>query len=396
MDIKTENTFTKTCDMELFLHVQKRAEKANARAEKNGLTGRIVVTHEPAGVRYRQLFYRDQDGHLQTLLDSAGNPATEPVERVTVSVTLSGEFTIGDFTPVCFVEFEGDEFLPIFNTVLEGVERHRDVSPNHCDHCNHTVARRSIWVVQDTDGVQYHVGSTCIADYLGVEGEFVLDLHRTIAEFGAEFDMTDEDDEFEFRVVDRSDSLHAFVACAITACAMNGYQKKGSALPTVEHAMSIPLDETMSDASQWAEIAINHWANIVPSNDFERNLHTIATAGTFKLAKHAGLAAYMGEGFRREFVKWVNLCNAKEERSAIPAELHDTRTEINGTVISTALKVTAYGEVEKMRVEDERGFIVYGTNFNDAQQGDSVRFVAKIAISDKDNTFGFFTRPKAL
>jgi hypothetical protein len=399
--METTQTFTKTCDLELFNNVLSRTTKANARAAKNGLTGRIDITSEEAAPRHVELWYRDADGRKQPLMIDPVTPATRLVERCTVTITLQGEFTIGDFTPVCHVEFEGEShdyenWVPVYRPVGD-IERQREVSNTDCDHCNNPVQRRSIWIVQDTDGVQYHIGSTCVADYLGVDGEHVLDLHKTYAEMGAEFDNSvEDDDEWDTGKVEIKDNLQMFVAAAITACSQDGYQKKGSDMPTVESAATMKMKDMMTDAYEWAAYAIQHWASITPQNDFERNLHTIATADIFKISKHAGLAAYMGEGFRREFVKFVNLCNAKAERSEIPAELNDTRTEINGTVISTATKMTDFGEIEKMRVEDSRGFIVYGTNFNDAAIGDTVKFIARICTSDKDETFGFFTRPKAV
>ena len=85
---------------------------------------------------------------------------------------------------------------------------------------------------------------------------------------------------------------------------------------------------------------------------------------------------------------------AKAERTAVPVT--SDRIEIAGTITRSYERETDYGVQYKMIVLDDRGFQVCGTqpaSIEDAEVGDRVKFVAKISVSDRDNTFGFFTRP---
>lgn len=85
---------------------------------------------------------------------------------------------------------------------------------------------------------------------------------------------------------------------------------------------------------------------------------------------------------------------------------------IEGEVIKVAEKEGFYGVEIKMTVKDDRGFLVWGTRpeslsghwgsddegmlwLPGAEKGARVRFVANIEdVSDKDESFGFFKRPR--
>lgn len=81
------------------------------------------------------------------------------------------------------------------------------------------------------------------------------------------------------------------------------------------------------------------------------------------------------------------------------------RVEITGVVKAVKLQVGEFGDTWKILVQDDRGFVVYGTAakafrwFNTdgpiINSGDRVRFTATVEASKDDNTFGFFKRPTA-
>lgn len=74
------------------------------------------------------------------------------------------------------------------------------------------------------------------------------------------------------------------------------------------------------------------------------------------------------------------------------------RVQITGTILGTKMVESDYGLTEKMLVEDDRGFKVYGTvpssiySSGDVK-GMKVTFSAKVEPSNNDAFFGFFSRP---
>ena len=96
---------------------------------------------------------------------------------------------------------------------------------------------------------------------------------------------------------------------------------------------------------------------------------------------------------------------AKAEREAadaefppIPVPLTDARVKVSGTVIWTGTKKSIYGTAYKMIVRVVRptgAFKLYGTEPSglDPEVGDEVEFMARIERGDRDEDFGFFSRP---
>jgi hypothetical protein len=66
-------------------------------------------------------------------------------------------------------------------------------------------------------------------------------------------------------------------------------------------------------------------------------------------------------------------------------------------VLSVKWQENDFGGREVMTVKDDRGFLVWGSTphaIDSVQKGDRVRFVANVERSDRDETFGFFKRPR--
>ncbi len=70
--------------------------------------------------------------------------------------------------------------------------------------------------------------------------------------------------------------------------------------------------------------------------------------------------------------------------------------QISGEVVNTSVKETAYGTRFVMIVLDDRGFKVWGSQPGavEVNEGDRISFVANVERSDRDETFGFFKRPR--
>lgn len=119
-------------------------------------------------------------------------------------------------------------------------------------------------------------------------------------------------------------------------------------------------------------------------------------ARRYELSDKAGAALTDAvERIVREDAVRAEAAAAKAER-ARPVEVGNG-LEIEAKVISTKLKYNAYGETLKMLVEVDGGaYRLWGTvpRALDVTAGDMVRFVANVEVSDDDENFGFFSRPR--
>ena len=103
---------------------------------------------------------------------------------------------------------------------------------------------------------------------------------------------------------------------------------------------------------------------------------------------------------RRKYLNQIEK-SAKEFTGKIPSELENGRATIEGEIVSMKMKDTAYGQTLKIMLKcgnAENGFWkLYGTmpiiQEEEADVGASIRFDAKVKISDNDSSFGFFSRP---
>lgn len=82
--------------------------------------------------------------------------------------------------------------------------------------------------------------------------------------------------------------------------------------------------------------------------------------------------------------------------TAIPEELNDVRSTFRGEVVCVKEDYNDYGIVYKMLVIDERNFKIWSTRprtEDGIERGDTVEFDGKLKISDRDEKFGFISRP---
>ncbi len=86
---------------------------------------------------------------------------------------------------------------------------------------------------------------------------------------------------------------------------------------------------------------------------------------------------------------------AKEAKHANAQVVPEGRTTVRGVVLSVKYDQGPFQQT-KILVEDDRGFKVYGTKpaaFYGEVKGRRVEFDAKLERSDRDDKFGFFSRP---
>jgi hypothetical protein len=88
---------------------------------------------------------------------------------------------------------------------------------------------------------------------------------------------------------------------------------------------------------------------------------------------------------------------ALEMANAKPVPVVEGRVTVTGEVLSLKEQESMYGIVTKMLVKNADGWKVWGTVpaaiMGEVERGSVVEFAAKVQKSDKDEFFGFFSRP---
>jgi hypothetical protein len=134
-----------------------KINKINARAEKRGFTGRIVVEGIPTEIERESRF---------------GFKTTELVYMTTLTGNAP---SYAGWTLKASLEWDANAGL-IVRTVpgIESIDRSKCVE-GHCDHCNIDRYRKATYVVEnDSTGEVLQVGSTCIKDFLGWDSSVVF------------------------------------------------------------------------------------------------------------------------------------------------------------------------------------------------------------------------------
>ena len=162
------------------------------------------------------------------------------------------------------------------------------------------------------------------------------------------------------------------------------------------------INERDQDADRNVARAAMEWIASVDAsgNDYLMNLKALVLKAEWT-AKDAGLGASLIRAYQREMGKIAErqareAADAERKATAEPVP-HNERIEVTGIVASTDTRQNDYGVRHIWTVETDRGFKLWGTIpkalVGDAKVGDTVRFTAKLERSDRDETFGFYSRP---
>ena len=273
-----------------------------------------------------------------------------------------------------------------------------EVDMMRCDHCGRRTHRNKVvFVKSDADEIK-QVGGSCSKDFLGhdpfwatclieaVDGD--VDAHS----FRGELDFATEvviSAAIEASRIGFIKSFETNSTKAIMTAMLNGTFDNDDRFKHERDAL-----EQSAPASITARQVLDYM--LEQTGDFGDNMRRIAESKTVG-RKAFGIIAYAPSGLikqqQKAQAKQVEE-QAKAERTAVPVT--SDRIEIAGTITRSYERFTDYGVQYKMIVLDDRGFQVCGTqpaSIEDAEVGDRVTFVAKVTVSDRDNTFGFFNRP---
>lgn len=383
----------------MFLHkLVERVEQYNADMSKRGIDAKVEFDVTDA--------LRNKG--IRTSIKSFGGAEVDVVE---VTLTLTGDAKIGDYTLIGMaeaglvqqrVEYVDDADKANFTyRSFSDVDLVDDIDPARCDACGEKRNRNSIIVVADADGNQLHLGGNCVKDYLGHS----IDGLTSWTFFGNILDI--EEEEYVRYCSDGLYSTSYILELAAVEIARRGYNKADKGNDSTKHRVlqqhflgrtdreKSDLDPELLQDIIWDMI---EWAsNLEASNDFEKSIRDIGRS--YRLdEKLVGIACYIPVAYEREVERFNRLV---EQAATVKPLTQEGRMTIEGTIEWCGWKDTNYGSQMKMRVKDARGFIVYGTMpapFVDAnlEVGCNVKFDATVTKSKTEEHFGFFNRPKVM
>lgn len=272
----TSTTQTVTLTPAEYAATKAKIAKINARAAKRGFTGHFDVSGN-----FVTKTTRDQFGFSRT------------VQEVETTITgTAPKYQGWEFQ--ARVERVGESFVV---SAVPGIEVSREgITPGECDHCGQHRSRKATYVVvNETTGERRQVGSTCIKDFLGWDGNVVwIDPMKEVSE-----DWDSNGPEFY--------SVETVIAYAWAATKVFGWVPAGRENSTADRVRvltgvyRIPQGQEREyrQVQEFAAQAQEHAAEIVKwvaSDDFSGNSGyvenlKVVCAAEFVESKHFGLLA---------------------------------------------------------------------------------------------------------
>ena len=322
---------------------------------------------------------------------------------------------------IIYAQAAGDKAIP---------ERYQNLKKLVCEHCNTRRYRKNVFLVQHESGEYKIVARNCLKDYMGhLAPEQMVHWFKMIRTI----DHLNEADELTETL--QYDDLYYSLVSDLTWVA-SIVEKKGwlgvgkwnednpvdplssqnviSAMsdikPTAYHLRFVtggePTDpderrryhrdrENFNPSDEHREIAektIELVRSSQQRNEYINKLQQVVEQGHVSDKNRNLFASAITVWMRAEREKE----NAKR-KAHIPA-LEAGKQTITGKIVKREVRICDYtnDEVTKVTIEDESGRRVWGTLarfIEEAQKGDTVTFTATVKVSDRDATFGFYSRP---
>lgn len=362
--------------------IQGRVDRINRRAEKLGLEG-VTLEVGPETTRTEL----GEDGLTERVYHEV------EVEVVGPTVMLAG------WTFLASIDHNEGLVATAPHVEADGFRAY--VEEARCDHCHTNRDRSRTYVLEHEDGSRVQVGSTCINDFLGHKVSlWVMEAAGTLDDdleswgsgegnLGLESYLTVVAGVIRsYGWVSRSKARESF---DLTSTADDAMQYIATHRSDVREAI-VPGAATDKD-TEVARAAIEWALSIEADNDYLYNLQTVAGNG-YVTHRSMGIAASMVAAYRRTLEQEAE--RQAEQENSEPVPVTEDRIVVTGTITKLDARENAYGTRYVMVVKDRRGFALWGTQpskLSTARLGDVVTFTARVERSDRDDYFGFFSRP---
>ena len=323
-----------------------------------------------------------------------------------------------DGKQIVYMQAAGDKAIP---------ERYQNLKKLVCEHCNTSRSRKNSFLLQHESGEHKIVARNCLKDYMGhlAPEQMVhwFKMIRTIDDLNEVDEQRESQDDLYYSLVSDLTWVASIVEkkgwLGVDKWKANIQQMDDAAIsvmsktkPTAYHLRFVtgpqPLDNSAGQATKWrsdradfkpsdkhreiAEKTIELVRSSQQRNEYINKLQQVVEQGHVSDKNRNLFASAITVWMRAEREKE----NAKR-KAHIPA-LEAGKQTITGKIVKREVRICDYtnDEVTKVTIEDESGRRVWGTLarfIEEAQKGDTVTFTATVKVSDRDATFGFYSRP---
>ena len=263
----------------------------------------------------------------------------------------------------------------------ENVSGNWETADMACSHCNAARNRKSTYIIGHEDGRVIQVGTGCVEEYLG-SNTFAAWCNAASKLLETAKELSDDSLEYERYLGKGGQRLHNLVTVLnISAAVINQFGWVSHAI--AEERCQVSTSHRVKDLLnavqcygkvQDFEVLPEHvaesikaleWAkNMVPANDFEKNLQTVALSG-YVFPQHVGIACSIIQCHRRANEKKATSVNTSEFVGTI-----GVRQDFTVKCIADKVFNTDFGTMHIYILEDElKNRLVWKTSKNELCQG---------------------------
>ena len=364
--------------------VQEKAEKIAARAIKKGLSGGYTVNIET----------RTEEG------------PKGPVEMR--YLIIDGEpAQLNGYTFVALVEWIGDNAVVTGSPYYEGEPVDRDaIVKGGCDHCGVNRRRKSVVIVENTDGERKQVGKSCVKDYLG--NTLALSWFKPVDDLFDEFDgYTGFGTPMEYTPEVLTWAASVVRTRGWVSKTNAEFMEKTATASWVEFAMG-PAPSTAREYNEWKSLrdaidstvdgpfaeAAREFAKTLPdTSDWAQNVKAVVAEDYFN-PKYLGLVVSLVGVYAQNLKK-----EAEEAADPVVEEPFGTvgeRITVELKVVSSTAFETDYGLTYANTFTGEGHRFKWLTGTRSFEEGETVTLKGTIKKYDEwnDKVFTVLTRCK--
>ena len=217
-----------------------------------------------------------------------------------------------------------------------------------CDHCGVKHARKTVVLLND--GTEFkQVGNSCVKDYMGISLSTFNWLRDTILTLTDGSEWLDSD---SFSRATPVYDVNDVLAYSYMACSTRGYHKTDEEYSTSTEVMDMILNNIVPTtvAVEWAKTAVDMLTNMLPTSNYEQNVHNIVKTGYVSL-KMMGILCSSYIMVERELNKFSSVVKSTSKHVG---ELKQ-RITFNGKIVMAYGSHGFYGYKVMYIIEDNDG-----------------------------------------
>lgn len=241
-------------------------------------------------------------------------PTTKKIIVDVISYDFEMEsLKLGEYTPIAVLEHNAiiGQKENIIHKIIEGVEipaKYR-ATKSICEHCNSNRMRNKTVLLQDAQGNIKQVGTTCIKEYTGIDGNDIIEAYKDIQNIIINNNYLYVDNEQLYKYPKYANTIDYLSNC-IELIKTKGYNKNDT---KIDAWNNIVIDQYVTKNEEYKELAkqiIEYFMAHNFENDF---MHNIKIYLSNDYTKQSGFVAYAYIAYEKE----IEYQNRQKKENAI-------------------------------------------------------------------------------